>query len=245
MPDAHASTGPFAALRRWSPPRDTPVRAVVLVLPGGRAQGRQPASTRNLAYRRMVPIARSVHRATHAAGAETWLLRYRVRGWNEPDRDPVQDAWWALDGIRTRYPDAEVTLVGHSMGGRTALRVAGHDSVRTICALAPWIEDDEPYAQLAGRDLVVVHGTADHTTSPKASHRYALAAREVSDRVCRFELPDGHAMMRRAPAWTELVRRTVVGAVTGRLDPEIARAMRTPAPDGLRASAIGASGQGR
>ncbi|MEU0936110.1 alpha/beta fold hydrolase [Embleya sp. NPDC005971] len=235
MPDAHASTGPLAALRTWSPPSGTDVRAVVLVLPGGRARSRQPASTRNLAYRRMVPIARGIHRATRAEGAATWLLRYRVRGWNEPDHDPVQDAWWALDGIRSRYPQAEVTLVGHSMGGRTALRVAEHESVRTVCALAPWIEDDEPYEHLAGREVVIVHGTADHTTSPKASHRYALAAREVSERVCRFELADGHAMVRRAPAWTDLIRRTVVGAVTGTADPEIARAMTMPAPDGLRA----------
>ncbi|MYS79011.1 alpha/beta hydrolase [Embleya scabrispora] len=235
MPDAQASTGPLAALRTWSPPNGTDVRAVVLVLPGGRARSRQPASTRNLAYRRMVPIARGIHRATRAEGAATWLLRYRVRGWNEPDRDPVQDAWWALDGIRARYPRAEVTLVGHSMGGRTALRVAEHESVRTVCALAPWIEDDEPYAHLAGRDVVIVHGTADHTTSPKSSHRYALAAREVSERVCRFELPDGHAMMRRAPTWTELIRRTVVGSVTGTPDPGIARAMTAPDPDGLRA----------
>ncbi|WP_406280117.1 alpha/beta hydrolase [Embleya sp. NBC_00896] len=234
MPDTHPSSGALAALRTWSPPRGTAVRAVVLVLPGGRSRSRQPASSRNLAYRRMVPIARGIHRATRAEGAETWLLRYRVRGWNEPDHDPVQDAWWALDGIRARYPDAEVTLVGHSMGGRTALRVADHASVRTVCALAPWIEDDEPYAQLAGRDVVIVHGTADHTTSPKASHRYAVSAREVSDRVCRFELPDGHAMLRRAPAWTELIRRTVVAAVTGRPDPVITTAMRAATPNGLR-----------
>ncbi|MGC0419651.1 alpha/beta hydrolase [Embleya sp. AB8] len=234
MPDAHPATGPLAALRTWSPPTGTPVRAVVLVLPGGRARSRQPASTRNLAYRRMVPIARAIHRATRAEGAETWLLRYRVRGWNEPDLDPVQDAWWALEGIRARYPNAPVTLVGHSMGGRTALRVADHESVHTICALAPWIEDDEPHTQLADRDVVIVHGTADHTTSPKASHRYALTAREVSPRVCRFELPDGHAMLRHAPTWTTLIRRTVVGAVTGEVDPEIAQAMRAPTPDGLR-----------
>jgi pimeloyl-ACP methyl ester carboxylesterase len=233
MQDTHALDGGTAALRSWSPPRGTAVRAVVLVLPGGRSRGIQPASTRNLAYRRMVPIARSVHSASAADGVGTYLLRYRVRGWNEPSQDPVHDARWALDGIRARYPDVPVTLVGHSMGGRTALRVADHASVRTVCALAPWIEADEPFAQFAGRELIVAHGTRDHTTSPKASYTYALNAREVSDRVCRFELADGHAMLRRADTWHDLVRRVVAGTATGTDDPTVAGAMRSP--DGLRA----------
>jgi dienelactone hydrolase len=233
MPDTHTLDGESAALRSWSPPRGTPVRAVVLVLPGGRSRGPQPASTRDLAYRRMVPIARSIHRTSGPDGVGTYLLRYRVRGWNEPSRDPVRDALWALDGIRARYPRTPVTLVGHSMGGRTALRVADHASVRTVCALAPWIEADEPFDQLAGRSLVVAHGTRDHTTSPKASYAYALSARQVSDRVCRFEIADGHAMLRRAKTWTDVVRSVVADAVTGTDHPRIAEAMGSL--DGLRA----------
>lgn len=240
MPDMHAlirpGDAPRPALRTWTPAAGTPVRAVTLVLPGGRSRGTKPASNRNPAYLRMVPIARALHHAAGGRGAGTWLLRYRVRGWNEPARDPVRDALWALDGVRAAHPDAVVTLVGHSMGGRTALRVADHPSVRAVCALAPWIEDGEPYAQLAGRDVVIAHGTADHTTSPAASHRYAARAREVSDRVCRFELTDGHAMLRRAATWTDLARRTVLTVVTGHDDPSIAAAMRADADAGLRAT---------
>jgi len=240
MPDMYAPTAPGdaprPALRTWSPAAGTPVRAVTLVLPGGRSRSTRPASTRNPAYRRMVPIARATYRAARSRGAETRLLRYRVRGWNEPARDPVRDALWALDGIRAAHPDAVVTLVGHSMGGRTALRVADHPSVVAVCALAPWIEDDEPYTQLAGRDVVIAHGTADRTTSPAASHDYAVRAREVSDRVCRFELVDGHAMLRRAATWTDLARRTALASVTGRDDPLLTAAMHAAGDAGLRAS---------
>jgi len=35
-------------------------------------------------------------------------------------------------------------LVGHSMGGRTALRCAADQAVVGVCALAPWIEPGEP-----------------------------------------------------------------------------------------------------
>jgi dienelactone hydrolase len=212
------------------------VRAVVVVLHGGRARGRQPASGLQLAYRRMVPFARAIERAGRGRGLATWLLRYRYRGWNEPDRDPVSDALWALGEARERHPGARIVLVGHSMGARAALRVAGEDGVRAVCALAPWLERGEPYQQLRGRSLLIAHGDRERMTSPALSYRYAVEARGVTGRVCRFEVHgDGHAMLRRAGDWTWLVCRFVLGEAG--LEPEhplIAEAMHTPAPEGLR-----------
>src|SRR5688572_24465408 len=49
--------------------------AVVLVLHGGREHGQEPVRRHNLAYLRMVPLAR----ALRAPGLEVWNLRYRVR----------------------------------------------------------------------------------------------------------------------------------------------------------------------
>jgi pimeloyl-ACP methyl ester carboxylesterase len=211
-------------------------RAVVVVLHGGRARGYDPSSNLRLAYRRMLPFARALNRGGRGGGLATWVLRYRYRGWNEPDRDPVRDARWALERAAAEHPGVPVVLLGHSMGARAALRVAGEGPVVGVCALAPWLERGEPYAQLAGRSLLIAHGDRERTTSPALSYAYALAARTVSDRVCRFEVHgDGHAMLRRAGDWTWLVSRFVLGEVG--IEPEhpvISAAMHAPVPDGLR-----------
>ena len=211
------------------PPADT--NAVVLVLHGGREHGTEPVRRHNLAYLRMIPLAR----ALRAPGVEVWNLRYRVRGWNAPSLDPVQDAEWALDRISQLHPGAPVVLVGHSMGGRTALRVAGHPSVQAVCALAPWIEPGEPYAQLEGRSLLIAHGDQERTTDPAKSLWFARQAKTVTAKVARFTVEgDGHAMLKRARDWTRLV----VDFVRGELGlepvaPDIANAMREASPRGL------------
>jgi pimeloyl-ACP methyl ester carboxylesterase len=207
-------------------------RAVVLIMHGGRSRGYDRSSGLRLAYRRMLPFARALDRAGRDHGLATWVLRYRYRGWNEPDQDPVRDAAWAL----TRIEDVPVVLLGHSMGARAALRVAGDHNVTAVCALAPWLEPGEPYEQLRDRSLLIAHGDRERTTSPALSYAYAVQARTVSERVCRFEVHgDGHAMLRRARDWTWLVSRFVLGELG--IEPEqpvITRAMHAPVRDGLR-----------
>lgn len=217
-------------------PATGPTTAVALVLHGGRSRGDQPTSEWQLAYRRMVPIARDVHRAAQHDGVAVWLLRNRVRGWNEPKQDPVLDARWALDRIAEQHPGASTVLIGHSMGGRVALRVAGTDGVTGVCALAPWLEQDDPVEQLAGRTVLIAHGDRDRWTSPARSYAYAVRAREVTPDVCRFVVPGaGHPMLRRAADWTGLVRAFVTTTL-GITQPnsEIVTGLRAPAPEGLR-----------
>ena len=186
-------------------------RAVALVLPGGRADSFDRTDARQLAAVRMWPIARLLHRAGRADGLTVLLLRYRYRGWNGDEMSPVPDAQWALRQVHERYDAAPVALIGHSMGGRTALRVAGDESVRGIVALAPWLFDTEPVEQLAGREVLIAHGNLDRVTSPNASRRYADRARGVAKRVdCVSVRGDGHAMMLRAPVWHRLTRRFVI-----------------------------------
>lgn len=210
-------------------PTDT--NAVVLVLHGGREHGQEPVRRYNLAYLRMVPLAR----ALRAPGVEVWLLRYRKRGWNAPSLDPVEDAEWTLRRITELHPGKPVVLVGHSMGGRTALRVAGHPSVVAVCALAPWIEPGEPFAQLKGKSLLIAHGDRERMTDPARSLWFARQAKTVTDRVARFTVEgDGHAMLRRARDWTRLVVDFVRGELG--LEPvarDIANAMREVSPRGL------------
>ncbi len=189
-------------------------RHVVLILHGGRARSTASVRPWHLAYLRMIPFARTVHDAVADRGAAVWLLRNRVRGWNEPGQDPVVEARRVLDVIRREHPGADVVVVGHSMGGRAALRVAGDRGVTAVCALAPWIERGEPVEQLEGRAVLVAHGDRDRTTSPKASAGYVALARRAGHDVRLVPVPgSGHPMVRRVQTWNDLVRDFVAGAV--------------------------------
>jgi hypothetical protein len=108
--------------------------------------------------------------------------------------------------------------------------------VTAVCALAPWTVDDEPVRQLAGRSVLIAHGDCEHTTDPRLSYRFAVRAKYVTSRVCRFDvLGDGHAMLRRAHDWSELAARFVAAELGLRTpDPLIEDAMRRPIPEGLR-----------
>ncbi|HXT45071.1 MAG TPA: alpha/beta fold hydrolase [Pseudonocardiaceae bacterium] len=221
---------------RW-PMDPARVRSIVLVLHGG--QARSPSTVRRrpqLSYLRMVPFARFLHRRDGGRGMSVRILRYRFRGWDEPERYPVQDARWALTQLRDQHRNAPIALLGHSMGGRAALRVADHPAVTAVCALAPWTTDGEPVQQLAGRSVLIAHGDRERTTDPRLSFRFAVRAKQITTRVCRFDvLGDGHAMLRRAYDWALLAARFVEGELGVQPpDPLIEDAMRQPVPDGLR-----------
>ncbi len=215
--------------------------ALVLVLHGGRAHGHDRAHALRLAYLRMEPFARMLADTGRERGLAVWMVRYRYRGWNAPAMDPVHDTEWALDEARRRHPGVPVVLLGHSMGARAALYAAGHPSVVAVCALAPWLDGTDPVDQLAGRTVLIAHGDRERMTDPRESYAYAVRAKRITTRVCRFDVfGDGHAMLRRARDWSSLVRRFVFGELgIEPPDPEIANALRQPAPDGLRAALSG------
>ena len=197
---------------------------VALVLQGGRAHSQMRSRGRQLASLRMLPFARAIR----AAGVPAYRLRYRFRGWNADGGtpDPVTDARWALDEIRRRHgDDVPIVLVGHSMGGRTALWVAGDRQVAGVIALAPWCEAGDPVDQLAGRDVLIAHGTRDRITSPAASLAYARRALTAGADVRRLEV-DGetHAMLRRARLWDRLV----TDFVSSEPDPSVSAAGPNP-----------------
>jgi pimeloyl-ACP methyl ester carboxylesterase len=158
--------------------------SVVLLIHGGRARSREPVPRGSLALARMRMFAPAILSAGGGAGTAVALLRNRYRGWNEPRADPVEDAAWALEEIERRFGRVPVILVGHSMGGRAALRVAGHPAVLGVAALAPWLPDREPLAQLEGRTVLVAHGDRDSTTSPADSLAFVRRAADVAERIC-------------------------------------------------------------
>jgi dienelactone hydrolase len=180
----------------------------------------------------MRPFASALRRALPRRTAEVVPVRYRYRGWNGSAADPLQDTLLALDALAARDGDRPVVLLGHSMGGRAALRAAAHPTVRGVVALAPWCPEDEPVAQLAQRDLVILHGDQDRVTSPAASWRLLGRAREAGARGSAVCLTGGeHTMLRYAGVW----RRLAVGAVTGLLGAgplprEVAEGFTAPEP---------------
>ncbi|MEU3462894.1 alpha/beta family hydrolase [Streptomyces sp. NPDC006733] len=216
--------------------------AAVLILHGGRETGLgpPPRGLRNLPAVRMRPFARSLARATRDTDGGPVLLRspaYTHRGWNGTREDPLHDVVRALDALKAEAGDIPVVLLGHSMGGRAALRAAGHPLVTGVVGLAPWCPAGDPVAQLADRDVVLIHGTRDRTTSPRASRELTAQARRAGARTCHVTLRDSdHAMLRRAPSWHRLATAAVTGLL-GRtpLPPGIAMALALP-PDASAAA---------
>jgi hypothetical protein len=116
-----------------------------------------------------------------------------------------------------------------------AVEDRGGEGVAALLEVAD-TREGEPVRQLAGRSVLIAHGDRERMTDPWLSYRFAVGAKAVTERVCRFEvLGDGHAMLRRAGDWSSLVSRFVEGELGLRdPDPVIEDAMRRSAPHGLR-----------
>lgn len=218
-----------------TPLSQTPT-AVALFCHGGRSDSTAPPSDGALSLIRMRAIQHAVRDSLEANGIEAWLLRYRFAGWNGAQADAAQDARWALDEVSRRHGDLPVVMVGHSMGGRAAMRVAGQPSVRAVCALAPWLPPSDPVAHLRGKTLVIAHGRADRWVPARGSLEFALRAKRVTPQTARFLLPGGHGMLRRASAWHNLVREVVLaGLGVEPFSPTVTNAFRQDPPAGLTA----------
>ncbi|MFJ9348424.1 dienelactone hydrolase family protein [Streptomyces sp. NPDC101237] len=189
-------------------------RLAIITLHGGRADGYQKARPWHLAALRMRPVLRSAASAVSLDDAVLAQVRYRHRGWNQGD--PLQDTYRALDELERLAGPVPALLIGHSMGGRAALRAASHPRVRAVVALAPWLPPGEPTGHLRGKRAVVLHGTSDRITSAEASAEYVRRARtqQTSAGIILVSRGD-HAMLRRSSLW----HRTVAELVGGLLHP--------------------------
>jgi predicted esterase len=180
-------------------------RAVVLMLHGGKEHSTQPVDGRSASWRRMAALQRAVTPQLHEAGVSTWLLRYRTRGW-DGGAGKVQDARWALDEIRATVGEVPVVLLGHSMGGRTAVHVADDPRVTGVVALAPWLPHGEPVASLvangAGVPLRAAHGRRDRITSYRATSAFVDRATAAGADATLEDMGwAGHYLLTRIRAW--------------------------------------------
>ena len=179
---------------------------------GGQEHSTDDVSNRHASWWRMALMARSLRRFAAQNDLSLHLLQYRVRGWNgSVDPAPVRDARWALERLKAQYPGVPIVLVGHSMGGRTACRIADDPAVVGVVALAPWLPEGEPNGTIAGRHLHVIHGTNDHWTSARLSREYVERSRPIALSASWTALPGvGHFMARRLKAWNDFVKTSIL-----------------------------------
>ncbi|WP_405642521.1 prolyl oligopeptidase family serine peptidase [Streptomyces uncialis] len=238
-----------ARLGKVRGPRGEAVSGVVLLLPGGEeASERRPSP---LAAGTVRALSGHLARRGGPEGLATHVVRYRVRGWNGERAGLAGDAEWAADEVVRRYGDVPVCLVGVGMGGRAALRAAGHPAVGSVLSIAPWLPAEdmagapEPVKQLAGRRVMIVHGTHDGRTDPERSFRLAARVKKVNRDICRFEVhADGHGLRQYRAEVLALSADFVLGALFGAaFSRPVADAFAAPPPLGLRMPL--ASGFGR
>jgi hypothetical protein len=180
------------------------IRGAVVVAHGGKSVSTEPTSPRELAVLRMLPLSNAIRRALRGYGVGVYQPRFKLQGWNGELASPVADLGEVLDEIRTLFGDIPIVLIGHSMGARAAFRMAGHPAVTAVAGLAPWLPPGEAVDQLAGRRVLLVHGTADRVTPPAETWAYAERTRSVTD-VAAIEVRGGeHTMLWRAPLWHRL-----------------------------------------
>lgn len=216
------------------------VRAAVLVLPAGSAVSTRRRSP--VAAAAALPLARHLVRAGRAEGLVAHIVHYRFHGWNGGHAHPAADAAWAADEVVRRYGDVPVCLAGVDMGARAALRAAGHPAVNSVVALAPWIPPDqegqepEPVRQLAGRHVLIAHGTNDCSCHPDLSYQFAERAKETNRNVCRFEVhSDGHSFHQYRPEVFALAADFTLGTLCGHAFARpVMDALAAPPPLGLR-----------
>ncbi|WP_037819749.1 alpha/beta hydrolase [Streptomyces sp. NRRL B-3229] len=239
-----------ARLGRTLGPEPAAVSGVVLLLPSGDETSlRRPSAVRLPCPARA--LGRRLARAGRRDGLAAHLVHYRYRGWNGSEAHLAHDANWAADEAVRRYGDVPVALVGVDMGGRAALHAGGHEAVNSVVAIAPWLPEEdvaaspEPVKQLAGRRVLLVHGTNDRRTDPELSFRLASRAKKANREVCRFEVhSDGHGLHQYRSEVQALTEDFVMGALFGRaLSRPVQDALVAPPPLGLRmplASGFGA-----
>lgn len=199
---------------------------MALVLHGGRASSFDAVRSQEFSPLRMRPFAARLAAGGGGQGLAVWTLRNRVRGWNGADQSALKDARWALGRIAAEHPTVPVYLLGHSMGGRTALLAAAHPQVRAVAALAPWLEPSSAVEAIRGRDVLIMHGDTDSWTSPTASLSYARRAQGVARDVHYVRmLGAGHFMFRTVPVWhglsTSFLLRHFAGDTGAAVDPRV------------------------
>lgn len=188
-------------------------RGVVLMLHGGAEHNTTVVGPKSLSWLRSRLMMLQFQGSFRRKGLAVWLLRYRYVGWNPSSAgpSPVPDARWALDQVRDAYGDVPVVLLGHSMGGRTAVNVADDPAVVGVVAVAPWLPAGEPVRALRGKTLRAAHGHGDRITSFEATAAFVRRAVTDGADATLTDMDDlDHYMLRGLRRWNRFARDAVL-----------------------------------
>lgn len=220
----------------WRGPTEGAAAAVLVLHGGQEASERRPGPV-NLPGLRMHGFTRAVARGTAGTRVAVGVVRYRYRGWNGEQADAARDTTAALCDLAEELGPVPTVLIGHSMGGRAALRAAGHPCVVGVIALAPWCPPEDPVSQLKDRSVLTLHGDRDRITEPEATRLLAARAREAGARVAGYTVHgSGHTLLHRSGDWHRATAELTAGLLGLRpLPPEVTAALTlgTADPGGL------------
>jgi pimeloyl-ACP methyl ester carboxylesterase len=149
------------------------------------------------------------------SGVRLHRVQYRLRGWNGARRDPVHDAQAELERMLSDVDPRRVVLVGHSMGGRVAAHLSADSEIGGVVALAPWWPRDDGDLVPVGCRLLVVHGTGDTRTDPRASREQTLRAKDRGVDAEWVGIPDaGHYLLSDWSRWHRLTAQFVLDQIS-------------------------------
>lgn len=190
--------------------RQQAAATTVILVHGGREVGTGPVRRFDLPLVRIELFRLAIRRKLRRRGVGVCRLRFSQQGWNHDGASAIADLRALVDEL-TVAPGANVILVGHSMGGRAAVRLIDHPAVLGVVGLAPWLPLGEPLGNVAGRWLLIAHGDADRTTHPEASLDFVERARTAGARA-RHEIVagEGHALMSQPRWWNRYIIDSVV-----------------------------------
>ena len=127
----------------------------------------------------------------------------------------MEDVRWALEQLRSQYDGLPTCLVGHSLGGRAALLAGDQTAVSSVVALNPWVRPDDR-VDLAGRPVLVVHGTEDRIADPGRSAAMTKALARTTTAGYLRVTGGKHAMLSHRSVFegaaTDFVRATLLRA---------------------------------